>query len=262
MYFMFGDEADADQGRGQKFFVYGAIFVPATNMPPLHAQVESARIASGLANTDSLKSAVGTRPESMTFEAHRELKNTVMSLARKVGDVTFCSQVTLHDLARNKSHDELVLWGANTVLSKFNQFLQERNSYGYVVLDRIPVKQPYQYLKEKFQIGLTFTTKPASPPMRLGRILGFAQAVDGSSHMCSVADVMLGAFRYCVNEPDNKEAGKAMFPVLMSMMWKRERNGKIYVNNCGLVFRPANVLETKHQTEYDALVQRLQGYLA
>jgi hypothetical protein len=36
-------------------------------------------------------------------------------------------------------------------------------------------------------------------------------------------DVMLGAFRYCVNEPENEEAGKAMFPTLMRMMWKRER---------------------------------------
>jgi hypothetical protein len=25
---MVGDEADAEQGRGQRFFIYGAIFVP------------------------------------------------------------------------------------------------------------------------------------------------------------------------------------------------------------------------------------------
>jgi hypothetical protein len=220
MFFMFGDEADADQGRGQKFFVYGAVFVPANNMPALHTRMEKARKEAGLGNTDSLKSASNSRPKAMTFEAHRDLKKTVMSLAREVGDVTFCAQVTLHELARNKSHDDLVLWGANTVLSKFNQFLEERNSHGYAVLDKIPVKQPYQYLKEKFQVGLKF---PVSPSIRLDRVLGFAHAVDGSSHMCSVADVMLGAFRYCVNEPENKEAGKAMFPVLMSMMWKRER---------------------------------------
>ena len=75
-------------------------------------------------------------------------------------------------------------------------------------------------------------------------------AVDGSSHMCSVADVMLGAFRYCVNEPNNREAGKAMFPV--GMMWKREHKGKIYVNDCGLVYRPANVKAEMHQAEYGA----------
>jgi hypothetical protein len=262
MYFMFGDEADVDQGRGQKFFVYGAIFVPADNMPPLHTQVERARIGAGLSNTDSLKSASKTRPNNMTFEAHRDLKKKVMSLSRNVGDVTFCAQVTLHDLARNKNHDDLVLWGANTVLSKFDQFLRERNSYGYAVLDKIPVKYPYRYLKEKFQVGLTFSAKQSKPAMRLGRILGFGHAVDGSSHMCSVADVMLGAFRYCVNEPENKEAGKAMFPTLMGMMWKHKRNGKTYVNDYGLAFRPAKITNRKHQDEYEALIERLQSYLS
>jgi hypothetical protein len=244
-----------------RFFVYGAIFVPADNMPPLHTQVERARIGAGLANTDSLKFASKTRPNNMTFEQHRDLKKKVMSLSRNVGDVTFCAQVTLHDLARNKNHDDLVLWGANTVLSKFNQFLRERKSFGYALLDKIPVKYPYRYLKEKFQVGLTFP-KQSKPPMRLGRILGFGHAVDGSSHMCSVADVMLGAFRYCVNEPENKEAGKAMFPTLMDMMWKQKRNGKTYVNDYGLAFRPAKITIQKHQDEYKALIERLESYLS
>jgi hypothetical protein len=80
--------------------------------------------------------------------------------------------------------------------------------------------------------------------------------------MCSVADVLLGAFRYCVNEPDNEEAGKVMFPTLLSMMWKRKRNGKVEVDECGLVFRPQNIREAKHRAEYDALAERLKGYLA
>jgi hypothetical protein len=43
---------------------------------------------------------------------------------------------------------------------------------------------------------------------------------DGTSHLCSVADILLGAFRYCVNEPDNEEAGKAMFPTLSGQVPK------------------------------------------
>lgn len=254
---MFGDEADPEQGRGQKYFVYGAVFVPTEKLPALHTEIENIRKAASLANTDSLKSASGTRPKGMTHEQHRELKSKVMTLARDVGNVTFCAQVTLHDLARNQKHDDLVLWGANTVLSRFNMFLEEKQSHGYAVLDKMPVKAPYRYLKEKFQVGLELP----SGSRRLDRVLGFGHAVDGSSHICSVADVLLGAFRYCVNQPENEDAGKAMFPVLMSMMWKRERSGKTYVNNCGLVFRPAEVKEAKHKAEYDALIERLQAYL-
>jgi hypothetical protein len=181
-----------------------------------------------------------------------------MCAAEEVGGVKFCAQVTLHDLARNQEHDDLVLWGANTVLGKFNLFLGDQSQYGYVLFDKIPVQHPYRYLKEKFQVGMTFKGRP---PIRLERVLGFGHAVDGSSHLCSVADVMLGAFRYCVNEPENEEAGKAMFPILMRMMWKRERLGKIYVRECGLVLRPKSINEAKHQTEYDTLVERLEGYL-
>lgn len=144
------------------------------------------------------------------------------------------------------------------MLGKFSAFLSENRSYGCVILDNIPVKQPFVYLKEKFQTGLTF---PDSPPIRLDRRLEFSQASDGTCHLCSVADVMLGSFRYCVNEPDNEEAGKVMFSALGSMMWSRERNGKKDVSDCGLVLRPANVQEAKHKAEYDALTQRLQGYL-
>jgi hypothetical protein len=255
---MFGDEADREQGRGQKYFVYGAIFVPTNSMQALHAAVEKARKASGLADTDSLKSATKSRPKSLSADAHRELKNNIMMLAREVGKVKFCAQVTLHDLARNQNNYELVTWGANTVLGKFNSFLGENKSYGYALLDRMPIDNPYKYLQEKFQLGMVFIDKPS---IRFERILGFGHSVDGSSHLCSVADILLGAFRYCVNEPDNEEAGKAMFPTLISMMWKRDRDGKSYVNECGLVFRPQNVKEAKHQAEYNTLIARLEGYL-
>lgn len=258
MFIMFGDEADAEQAQGKKFFVYGAVFVPTNTISALHNEIESVRRAAGLADTDSLKSASRSRPKQISSDAHRELKSQVMRAALEIGNVRFCAQVTLHELARNQKHDDLVLFGANTVLGKLNSFLSEQKSVGYCLLDRIPVENPYRYLKEKFQIGLTF---PDGKSIRLSRILGMAHAVDGSSHMCSVSDILLGAFRYCVNEPENEEAGKAMFPTLMKMMWKREQGGKSYVNDCGLVFRPATIKEEKHRAEYEGLQARLQGYL-
>jgi hypothetical protein len=228
MYLMFGDEADKDQTAGKKFFVYGAIWCPSNSAPSLHTAIEIARKAAGYADTDSLKSSSNSRPKSVAAEKHRELKNEVMRLAREVGNVKFCAQVTLHELARNQPTAELVERGANTVLSKFNMFLGEQKSHGYVLMDRMPIRDPYKYLKDKFQLGMEFQGKPS---IRLERIVGLGHACDGSSNLCSVADILLGAFRYCVNEPDNEEAGKAMFPTLMSMMWKRQSGGKTYVND-------------------------------
>ena len=64
-----------------------------------------------------------------------------------------------------------------------------------------------------------------------------------------------------MNEPDNEEAGKALFPTLMQMMWTGVENGKPKVREFGLRFRPINVDAPKHKEEYDALETRLKGYL-
>jgi hypothetical protein len=259
MYFMFGDEADKDAAKDKKFFVYGAVFVPTNSVLPLHAEVERLRIAAGMAATDSLKSGTNSKPESMSAETHRQLKNDVMKAAREKGNVRFCAQVTLHELARDRDHDDRVEWGANTILGKFNTFLREQSSYGFAVMDRMPVKTPYEYLKEKFEVGMTFPDKPSA---RLDRILGLSHGADGTSHLCSVCDILLGSFRYCVNEPDNEEAGKAMFPTLMKMMWKGKQGRKTEVREFGLCFRPLKVDAPKFKAEYDELETRLEGYLS
>jgi hypothetical protein len=109
---------------------------------------------------------------------------------------------------------------------------------------------------------VSISTFPDGKIVRLERILGLGHGCDGSSHLCSVADVLLGAFRYCVNDPENEEAAKAMFPTIMSMMWTRTRDGKPSVMEAGLVLRPQVIKEEKHKAEYNALTDRLRGYLA
>jgi hypothetical protein len=51
MFVMLGDEADAEQGRGQRFFVYGAI--QADNIKALNDGVEAARVAAKFNPTDT-----------------------------------------------------------------------------------------------------------------------------------------------------------------------------------------------------------------
>ena len=147
----------------------------------------------------------------------------------------------------------------NTLLGKFDEFLRtDRDECGIALMDRIPVEHPYRYLREKFQTGLEF---PDGNIRRLERVIGLASTTDGASHLASVADVLIGAFRYCVNEEDREIAGRAMFPDLVRLMWKRRLNGRNIVRDYGLVIRPLNVRHEPHKTEYQALINRLQGYL-
>src|SRR5262249_49588574 len=85
--------------------------------------------------------------------------------------------------------------------------------------DRIPVDHPYRYLTEKFQVGLPF---PGDQSRRLDRIVGLASTGNGASNSASIADVIIGAFRYCMNEPDKDIAGGAILPQIVNLMWKKD----------------------------------------
>ena len=91
--------------------------------------------------------------------------------------------------------------------------------------------------------------------------MGFASTTDGASHLASIADILVGAWRYCVNEPEMDVTGKAIFPKLMDLMWKRARDGKLYVQDFGFVLRPQEVQAEKYKKDYNDLCARLQGYL-
>lgn len=259
MFLMFADEADREQDRGQMYFVYGAIFVDSEQAHSLHRAIQAVRDEFGYEPSDSLKFADNTRPEGITRADHREVKARVIQLAIE-HNVAFCAYAMLHELARNRSHEELVQWGANTLLGKFNEYCSHTvGGHGVAFFDRMPIAHEHRYLREKFTVGLTF---PNGRTRRLDRIIALASTCDNASHLSSVTDIVLGSFRYCVNEPERDIAGRAMFPSLVELMWKRRRRESYIVLDYGLVLRPTEVQAVVHQEQYTQLIDRLQGYLA
>jgi len=213
------------------------------------------RKKASFAAQDSLKFATSTRPKAVTADAHRDTKSAVIDLARELG-VVFCAYIFLHAIGRSQEQSDLIEYGSNTVLSRYNEFLAEKNDHGIAKLDRMG-KNGFDYAKEKFQRGLAFP----GGDRRLDRIISVGFTCDGASHLSSMADILLGSFRYCVNEPEKDKAGRAMLPKLVPLMWTVTRDGKPYVRERGLNLRPKNVKFAEHQQEYDALLNRLQGYL-
>ena len=107
--------------------------------------------------------------------------------------------------------------------------------------------------EKKFQVGLEYKNSARLRP--LDKVIGYSLTCDGCSHLASVADIVLGAFRYCVNEPNNEAAGGKMYPLVSSLMWKR------YGRLVGLKLNPA-IGSTRYAHQYDALLTRLKKYLA
>jgi hypothetical protein len=251
MYLMYGDEADYAQNGGKRFLVCGAIFVDAERVKPLHDGVEAARRGAGFTATDSLKSNSNSKPETCTPETHLNLKNRVLELAQEDG-VTFCGYVCFHEIARNLTSEKKVEYGFNEILKRFNSFLGHgRDSVGAVHIDRREAKNEFGFLQEKFQVGLKY---PSGWTSRLERIVALSSTCNGASHLSSVADVVLGSFRYCVNEPDNETVGRKIYLSIANLMWKP--GGKMEGN--GLVLRP--IESSFHSHHYGALLARLKKY--
>jgi hypothetical protein len=255
MYLMYGDEADHTQGD-KDFIVCGAIFVDVERGKALHDAVDQARRDADFASTASLKSGTNTRPAHCSQETHTDLKNRVLKLAEQHG-VIFVGYVCSHDIARGapgktlgEKQETAVQWGFNELLKLFNNFLVSSRTFGLVILDRRSPDAQFTYMQKKSQVGLEYRTSTH----RLRNIISYSLTCDGCSHLSSVADIVIGAFRYCVNEQNNEKVGGAIFPLVAALMWKR--NGSLV----GLKLNPARG-STHYSHQYDALIARLKKYL-
>jgi hypothetical protein len=89
----------------------------------------------------------------------------------------------------------------------------------------------------------------------LHRVLLLGETSQQESFLASVVDIVLGSFRYCVNERRNERATRAMLPVVARMLWNRREGDTAYVREYGLLFRPKSVDVPAYQQEYDELTQ-------
>lgn len=257
-YLLFTDETNLQPDAKAKFFIYGGVFFPAEQLASIHLEVESIRTRYGFRPGDELKFDTRSRPTHVDIDSHREAKKDIIAASQKHG-VSFTAQLVHHNVARTQKQADLVSWGADCVFEAFQRFLEEVDAYGLVAVDRLPMKSDYRYLVEKFQQGLNY----GKAHKHLDRICAFTSTCVGASHVSSVIDVVLGSFRFCVNERDNTKAPREMFPEVVRLMWNKEVDGKMKVLGRGLILRPIEVKAPLIKKEYDQLLDHLSAlYLA
>lgn len=89
----------------------------------------------------------------------------------------------------------------------------------------------------------------------------FGQGCIGSSHIASVVDIVIGCFRYCVNDQRGSDATAAMLPAVMRLMHHRDFLGRRVILGSGLLLRPRHVKVQAYCDRYDALVKKLDDAL-
>lgn len=122
-------------------------------------------------------------------------------------------------------------------MGRFNKYLTEANDGGICIVDNLPVSKQFQYLSDKFSFGLQLYS---GRNVRLDRIKLFGATCVNASHANSAMDIVLGSFRYCINNPNNIPAAREMMIKIVSLMWHRKIEDTYYVGDYGLIVRPSN----------------------
>jgi len=255
MYLMLTDETNNTPTTAARFFAYGGLVVPGDEIESLTAKIVEIRNDAGYRDTDVLKFDTNVRPAHIDRDTCTNAKSRVIESCSECG-CKFIAYLVLHDIARNREPRELVTWAADHVIGRFNMYLHEVDSVGLCVIDSLPVDRQFQYLTDKFTGGLNLDGNIVP----LDRIQLFAATVISASHISSAMDIVLGSFRYAINDPQNPQAARAMMVNVVRLMWYREHEGEKYLGDRGLIFRPdpESIRVDAYREQYNNLRAYLQ----
>jgi len=255
MYIMFTDETNRRPSRDRRFFVYGGLLFPIEHLSTIHDHIEKIRNEAGYRPTDILKFDTHSRPEHVSRDQATEAKRQIVSLCNELG-CKFIAHIILHDIIRNQDPVQQVHWAADYVIGRYNKYLEEVEDIGICVVDNLPNGTEFRYLVDKFSVGLDL---PDGRHIPLDRIKLFASTRIGASHAHSAMDIVLGSFRYVINNPRNLQAASTMIKQVAEMMWAYEKDGVRYVRDRGLIIRPPleNIRSRAYRSEYENLLRQL-----
>lgn len=258
MYLMLTDETNNTPVGQIKFFVYGGLIIPLDQVEALTAKIKKIRQDAGYESGDVLKFDTNARPQHIDHQTCTKVKKRVIEACKKCG-CRFIAYLILHDIAKSNDPRQLVTWAADHVIGRFNYFLTNADTTGICIIDSLPVDRQFQYLSDKFCNGLQLEGKL----LPLDRIQLFAATVINASHLSSAMDIVLGSFRYAINDPPNDAAAKDMMKNVARLMWYREHEGNKYIGERGIVFRPIrkNIRVSDYRQQYDDLEAYLQSLI-
>jgi hypothetical protein len=254
-YLLYTDETNVEPDQEAEFFIYGGVYFPVERLADLHERIESIRHDAGFLPGDDFKFNTRSRPATVSIADHTNAKNQVL-LACADLDVRFVACVILHSISTERTRR----WSyqADMVLLAFDTVLHNEAATGLVVFDR--ADGGFDFAREKFERGVHYEHTGGTYTLRRKAHL-FAQGGIGSSHVASVVDIVLGAFRYCINDVAGSPATRAMLPAVMRLMAHRTfRERPIYLDY-GLLLRPKRVYTPAYKARYSALKDRLDAVM-
>lgn len=257
MFLLYADEADQDGSK--EYLVFVAVFVPADQALKIHQRIGQIRATYGFESDTAFKFSPGGLPKGISRETHTAAKNDVLEMAVEANCKT-CCYIVPHDIAKGQTPENRLKFAVNTLLLKFDEFLAESGGVGGIVkFDRTTDYKQDAYLKTIFSDGITLS--PTRPPKKLKYIVSVDSTQIGNSHFTSLIDIIVGSFRFVINEPDKDRIGSKLLKSLAKIMWGAvDKRGTLRVRDRGFCVRPKNVNHPGYKANIEATIARLNEY--
>ena len=258
MHILLTDETNKTPSEQVKFFAYGSIMFPVETLSKLDEKIRLIRVEAGYKPTDVLKFDTRVRPAQVTAAQATKAKAQVVEACKELG-VKFVVCVILHDIMKNQDAAKKCYWAADYVISRFHQYLNAVKDDGMVIIDNVPEGEQYQYLTKKFTVGLEVGAKT----FQLPRIKLYSSTCVGGSHACSAMDIVLGTFRFAINNPSHN-VSRPMMLNIMSLIWHTRIGDEIHTLDRGLILRPQldKITSRKYKASYDDLIKNINALIA
>ncbi len=225
MRLLIADETGSNPDTSE-FFIYGGVHFDMDHVADLDEDIERIRKKYGYEPGDDLK--WNGKPDEVTPDQHANLKEELMWLAHEY-EAEFIPVMVHYDLIADRQGPVQWRTSMRDLLGQFKFSLDEGES-AIAVLDHIPEgneEDEKQMLENAFSQGLDHVD--------LDEIKLMSVTYSNASHLSSLTDVFLGAFQFCLNNPDNQKAPEIFLQVAgVTKGWK----GDTFNYEYGVVMRP------------------------
>ncbi len=256
MYLLLSDETNLEPSSTRLFFIYGGLAISQDKVSLLHERIDSIRQEAGYNQGELLKFDTNSRPKQVTREGAREAKRRVVQACLDF-ECTFFAYVVHHKIVKG-NRDRQLEFAISTLVKTFDDFLIEKGDTGLMLVDTLPGRSRNEMFAERFHHGLKYPRGYYPVP----RIQLYGTSIQSASHLSSAVDIVLGTFRYCVNNPEHTVATKMIVDIVRLMWgwWSNGKSRKWHVMEHGLVIRPKTP-SAIYSDDYDDLRMRLSALL-
>lgn len=256
MYWFLTDETNKPP-KDDQFFIYGGVIIDSDRVPEVDAAVRKVRKDHGYEPSASFKFHGGQSGKET--DDHEKAKLALLELLPAL-DVKFAATVVHARIGAGRPINTVIEMGINTMTQAFWEYLGDTTSPGIMLIDRVDKTKDYDEFTNfarRFTEGLDFGREPKRVD---DRILLFGMTNNNSSHLSSVVDICLGAFRWCVNESTSgngdSERAREYWTRVDALIWRKRGSRTLG----GYRPRPVDVRGPQIRPVYEQLQRDLRSW--